>query len=190
VSHSSTLATQLRAEHLLMPFSKVLLGCERGEERQIPFFVVLSQTPADQFQRWTQIPLRQLIHQLVELFADCAHTPSLSATPLTCRSRRAGGCPKDPEPAGSGVFWLVGAVGRGGVEPPTFRFSVNDTRSGAHLASPAETSRLHDPNPATWARIRHDQGSTATRSAREPTAVCGPVPGRWGSRQRSAARYC
>jgi hypothetical protein len=74
VSHSSNSAAELGAQELLGPLRQVRVGLKRAEERQAPLAAPLKvHAAADQLQCRSQFGLRELVHQMVQLLAHCAH---------------------------------------------------------------------------------------------------------------------
>ncbi len=98
---------EFSAENLPGPLGQVRFGFEGGKERQIPPLAAMLRHPAtNQFHGWLQVSLGELVHQLVELLAHCAH-----ALKTTIRSTR----PYDPhngeiDAAGLASFRTLGNV--------------------------------------------------------------------------------
>src|SRR5215472_856690 len=88
VSHSSMSAVKLGAKDLLRPLSQIRLSFKGSEERQIPALPAMVCHPAaDQVQGWPQLSLGQLVHQVMEFLAHCAHGRILRAAGISAASR-------------------------------------------------------------------------------------------------------
>jgi hypothetical protein len=124
-----------------MSLGQVRLGSEGGEERQVTLVVLVRrQLATDQLKSRAQVLLRQLIDQVVQLLPDSAHAPKSTGRPPTGQRERLQSAAVRCCGAGTtvrrvlsskrpGAIFAPGRSGwssmvdRGGVEPPTFRFS-------------------------------------------------------------------